>query len=409
VTSRRGSHLTASASVAAVVASIVVLNVLPAFAQTVVTVRDEFRAVSYSGNDGSATFSGPWAERGESDGPNAGSVRVVTDVRCAGGAGNCLRLGSDGGDLEPLAVDRAVDLDGADAATLRFTWRRDSQGQVNGAVRVRVSANGGSSWSTLSTIAIAGSQGSSSAVFDISAWASGSTVIRFDGLGTVVTGYILLDDVEVRAEIAASSTTTTTAPSSTTTTSTVPGATTTTIPPGPTTTTTSPFPGTTTTTVPGGSTTTTSPGDTTSTTSTTSTTEPGATSSTTSIPGATTSTTPAGGDTSTTTPGSATTTDPELDGSALVPSTTDANGGDANSTSGDAGSGGADSSTGSTGDGSGGSVGSTDAAAPDQPMDASDTSSGPIVLVSAQLIVLGLLGAALLRIGVGGGASGNGS
>ena len=213
----------------------------PVLAQTTEMFLDEFRSVGFGGNDGSSSFAGPWRERGEADGPTAGSIQVVADDRCSGGSGNCLRVGSDGGDLAPYAVDRSADLDGAESATMRFSWRRRSQGQVSGAVRVLISGNGGSSWTTLMTIPLAGSQQTTSETFDITPWAGTATTLRFDGEGSGVSGSLHLDNVEVEASIVPSATTTTTTTiGSGTTTTTTPGSTTTTTIGSGTTTTTTP-------------------------------------------------------------------------------------------------------------------------------------------------------------------------
>jgi hypothetical protein len=224
-------------------------------AQTTETFLDEFRSVGFGGNDGSSSFAGPWRERGESDGPTAGSIQVVADDRCGGGSGNCLRVGSDGGDLDPHAVDRSADLGSAESATLRFSWRRRSQGQVSGAVRALISGNGGSSWTTLITIPLAGSQQTRSETFDITPWAGSATTLRFDGDGSVVSGYLHLDDVEVEASIVTPATTTTAPSGTSTTTTTIGASTTTTAPSGTSTTTTTIGASTTTTARPGTSTT----------------------------------------------------------------------------------------------------------------------------------------------------------
>ena len=239
---------------------IVALGASAAVAQTTTVFRDEFRSIGYGGNDGSESFSGPWRERSEADGPSAGVLRVESDDRCAGGAGNCLRIGSDGGSIDGIAIDRTADLEGADTASLAFQWRRRSQGRPEGDVRVRIGPGTGGPWTTLITIPMSGANGPQSSSFDISAYATASTTVRFEARGTSVDAYLLFDDVE----FVATGSTTTTIPGTPTTT-TIPGTpTTTTIPGTPTTTTIPGIPtagesttsSTTTTTVPDGSTTT---------------------------------------------------------------------------------------------------------------------------------------------------------
>ncbi len=256
----RNLALLLAASTFAVV-TIAVFPVATVHAQSAETYRDTFVSVSFGGNDGSRSFAGPWRERGEADGPGAGTIRVVADDRCRGGTGQCLRIGTDAGTLDPYAVDRSADLGAAEDATLRFSWRRRSQGQASGSVAVRISANGGTSWTTLMTLTLAGSQKQQAETIDIGPWMSPTTTIRFDGQGLAANGYIHFDDVEIAASIVTTVTTTTApAPSTTTTTTIGTGSTTTTTPASTSTTTTTPA----------GSSTTTSIADSTSSTSTTS-------------------------------------------------------------------------------------------------------------------------------------------
>jgi len=355
----------------------------PVLAQTTETFLDEFRSVSFGGNDGSSSFTGPWRERGEADGPTAGSIQVAADDRCSGGSGNCLRVGSDGGDLAPYAVDRSADLGGAENATMRFSWRRRSQGQVSGAVRVLISGNGGSSWTTLTTIPLAGSQQVTSETFDITPWAGSATTLRFDGEGSGVSGYLHLDNVEVEASIVPPATTTTTPPGSTTTT-TMGAGTTSTTPPGT---------STTTTTMGAGTPTTTPPGSTTTTTLGTGapTTRPQGTSTTSATESTDGATTPAGAAGADTPDGDQGLAPPRGDGPARPPAA-----GDTTPSSGAS----ALDSTSPSRPGEGG--------ASDEPLavdsgsvDSSSAATPPISLVIAQILVLGSLIALLGVLGVG--------
>ncbi|MGI9529958.1 MAG: hypothetical protein ACR2NG_09610 [Acidimicrobiia bacterium] len=239
----------AASTLTVTVLALLILATAPANAQTVETFIDEFSSISYAGNNGTENFSGSWRERGESDGPSSGVVRVVADSRCSGGTGNCLRIGSEAGDIDAFAVDRVTDLESAESATLSFAWRRRASGATNASVRVRVSANG-SSWTTLATIPLSGSQSPQSMSFDISSATSSTTTVRFEGQGTGPQDYLLIDNVSIEATsgpetTTTSSTTTTTTTATTTTTTTVPGISTTSTtllndPPTSTTTTTAP-------------------------------------------------------------------------------------------------------------------------------------------------------------------------
>ena len=358
----------------------------PALAQSVDTMRDEFRSVSYGGNEGSATFNGPWIERGETDGPSSGALRVVASDRCAGGTGSCLYLGLEGGSIDPYTIDRAVDIDDAIEATLTFRWRRHSQGQVGGAVRVRVSGDGGSSWTTLTTINFAGSQGPASESFDITSWAGSSTVIRFDGTGSDADGFLAVDDVQIAATITE---TTTTRPASTTTTTpgsttTVPGTTTTV--PGATTTTTLPD---STTTIPGVNPTTTLAGSTTTVPGVTSTTEPASGTTTTTVASASTSSVPTEGDSSPATSTAPTTND--IAATTVGDTTSAGDDEQGTTTTGPDATSAADGATEETSNAAFG-------VAPSEPSD-----GPPLVLVAAQILILGALVAAAATIGVTGG------
>ena len=204
-----------------------------AMSQTVESFRDTFRVISFSGNDGTQNWSGSWQESGENDGPTSGALRVTSSDRCSG---SCLRIGSDGGSIEGRGVHRVANLTDAVSATLSLRYRRETQGQTTGSVAVQVSRNGGASWNTLQTISLAGAKNSATVTFDISAYIASSTAVRFVGSGSLVTGYLHIDDVEVSADIIVPPTTTTTAASPSTTTTVSP--TTTTAPSGSTTTTT---------------------------------------------------------------------------------------------------------------------------------------------------------------------------
>lgn len=222
----------------AIIALALALIIPPALAQTIESFRDDFTSISYSGNSGTLNWSGPWSELGESNGPSSGSVRVVASDRCAGGSGNCLRIGSDGGDLSNHGVSRVADLDDAVSATLSYHYRRQTKGQTSGSVSVQISGDGGSSWTTLTSINLAGAQKASTASHDISGYMGSSTKVRFRGTGSGVDGYLYFDAISITAEMTVSGTTTTTtiAPTTTTTvavtTTTVASTTTTTSTPG---------------------------------------------------------------------------------------------------------------------------------------------------------------------------------
>ena len=244
------------------------------------TFGDHWDTGSYTGNDGTDDFNGPWSEVGDNDNSSTGYVHTYSHAHCPAGK-SCLWIGNFNMPFRSgIAARRYANTAGAQAISLSFDYRRWTW-EAND-LDLLIQVDDGSGWKTVSTIPLPEGHDNSGIHWenDITGYASETMGIRFMMSGNAVEAYILIDTVEVAATFPVAATTTTTS----TTTTTVPGTTTTTVP------------GTTTTTVPG-TTTTTVPG-------TTTTTVPGTT--TTTVPGTTTTTVP--GTTTTTVPGTTTTT-----------------------------------------------------------------------------------------------------
>jgi serine protease AprX len=144
------------------------------------SVRDEFTSQSYSGNNGTGTWSSNWSESGESPSTSAGLIQVISNSACVGGSGYCLRLDP----YKPTGtfVYRQANLSGLVSVWLSFD--RNNQLNANGGtsteqVQLQVSANGGTSWTTLQTYSGTSNIGSGVDSFDVSAYASSNTQIRF--------------------------------------------------------------------------------------------------------------------------------------------------------------------------------------------------------------------------------------
>jgi serine protease AprX len=135
------------------------------------TVRDEFSAYSYGGNDGSRNWSSAWREVGEWSDPDDGYIRIKSDSACA--SGRCLRLENRRGDR---GIYRKVDLSGASSATLTFDYGHNFYG---GRVEVQVSSDGGDDWTTLESYAMYQEQYGKNASFDLMPFAAADTRIRF--------------------------------------------------------------------------------------------------------------------------------------------------------------------------------------------------------------------------------------
>ncbi|MCB9006677.1 MAG: hypothetical protein H6656_04760 [Ardenticatenaceae bacterium] len=160
---------------------------------TVWTVRDEFNAVSYSGNDGTANWNGDWVEFGENDGPSHGRIEVDDSSRCA--SGYCLEMGGDEVNMYGRGVFRAVNLSGVTSAELTFSYRRS--GDEDGSISLQVSSDG-SDWTTLETYSMSRSDSQQIAQnFDITPFATANTQIRFVGNRGEVEGYMRIDDVAI--------------------------------------------------------------------------------------------------------------------------------------------------------------------------------------------------------------------
>ncbi|WP_165840062.1 LamG domain-containing protein [Motiliproteus coralliicola] len=162
------------------------------------TVADNFDSVSFSQNDGSRNWSGDWQEIGESDGASAGFVRVRNDS-CS--SGNCLRLGVISSEpaqsFSNVGASREVDLSGATTATLTFNYRTGVI-QNSETVSLQVSANGGSSWTTLRTYTVSSTNSSATAEsVDLSSYIASNTQIRFLASGSNAIVGFYADDIEI--------------------------------------------------------------------------------------------------------------------------------------------------------------------------------------------------------------------
>jgi hypothetical protein len=235
--------------------------------------KDKFAERDYDGTDAAGRFSTDWIEVGEANGPTKGYTSISDHDYCYT---YCLQIG--GGDLAVgnVGIERSLNLEGALEAKLTYIFATDLfGGSMDQAIALQVSANGGTSFTTLKTYLLNADENMERQDYiDISEWAAPQTVIRFISLDGAPANILLIDDFLVKGKFTDGPpppvTTTTTTTSTTTTTTT----TTTTVPPTTTTTTTTTVPPTTTTTSlpPVDTTSTTTPTDGTSTTTTSTTT-----------------------------------------------------------------------------------------------------------------------------------------
>jgi hypothetical protein len=173
--------------------------------------EDRFDTVSYSGNNGSLDWSGPWSEVGENDGPASGQIRVGPG-NCT--EGNCLII--EGGLLADLAVRRAADLSGFLNARLSFDLRIDPALPTS-TLHAEVRGNG-VGWTTVKSYGLL-SSGSHFDSFDVGAYIGPDFEIRFRVTGLLTEDTVSIDNVLVKGEVALPVTTTTSTTTSTSTTS----------------------------------------------------------------------------------------------------------------------------------------------------------------------------------------------
>ena len=144
------------------------------------SVRDDFTAVSYANNDGTASWSTSWVD---ADGnPAAGNVRVT---------GGELVLSTF---LGTESVYRQVDLSAASGASLSFSY--DNQLGLLGTVSLQASNDGGATYTKLATFSSA-NPGSGTYTADLSAYLAQDTRIRFDMSGLLLGGSFHVDNVEI--------------------------------------------------------------------------------------------------------------------------------------------------------------------------------------------------------------------
>ncbi|HEU4750848.1 MAG TPA: Ig domain-containing protein, partial [Acidimicrobiia bacterium] len=167
-------------------------------AETARTYEDRFANESFSGSDGTASWSGPWIEIGESDGPASGAIDVQTNGQCH--TGRCLRIGKNGSD--DASVLRAFDSSSASSVILTFDYRRQfsSSGPGSGGAGsiVLAASADGTTWMTMDTFSLAINDGSQQAAsYDLTAYEGSAAAIRFELIGGPDESHINIDNVSI--------------------------------------------------------------------------------------------------------------------------------------------------------------------------------------------------------------------
>jgi subtilisin family serine protease len=137
------------------------------------TVRDEFNAASFNNNDGTSIWSGDWVEDDPEDvgaGPTAGAVQIIEGE---------LRLDDQPDTRGEPSAARRVDLSGGyTSATFSFDFRVSAGVDLNDAIAVEISTNGGQDYTLLEMISWYSGAAAGSKSYDISDFISGDTTIR---------------------------------------------------------------------------------------------------------------------------------------------------------------------------------------------------------------------------------------
>lgn len=128
---------------------------------------DQFNTVNYNNNNGTVAWKSAWSESFDNNAPSSGRIRITS---------NELRLSDspDSGQIPALA--RQANLTGAATAVLGFDYRTSLTVDSTDQVRVQISSNGGSTWTTVRTFS---GKSSGTVSIDISAYRSANVLLRF--------------------------------------------------------------------------------------------------------------------------------------------------------------------------------------------------------------------------------------
>ena len=158
---------------------------------------DLFDAQAYGNSDGNVAWAGDWTEIGDDNVATNGNVRIAVDGTSIPGQTYALRT------VSTSVVQRAANLGGYTNATLQVDYRRVTL-DAGDVVNLNVSSNNGATFTQVGQIGGATNDGSYfSASFNISAYASTGTVIRFGGNASRdATDIVWLDNIRIAVSAA---------------------------------------------------------------------------------------------------------------------------------------------------------------------------------------------------------------
>ena len=158
---------------------------------------DRFDLQTFTNSDGNVAWAGPWTEVYDDAVATNGNVRMAVDGTSIPGQTYAVRTAS------TSLFQRAANLAGYTSATLQFSYRRSGL-EAGDYVNVNVSSNGGGTFVQVGQIGGATNDGSYfTASFNVSAYASTGTVIRFGGNASRdANDFVWLDNVRISASAA---------------------------------------------------------------------------------------------------------------------------------------------------------------------------------------------------------------
>jgi len=164
------------------------------------TFADTFNTVSYSREDGPDNWTGIWLEISDDNDPGGGDVRVIN----AAGP-DYLRLRNNGANT-PSGVTRVANLAIGGAAgcvaSLTFDYQRQNLDNAQDFATVAISSTGaGGPFTPLATYGTTNDAGFQAAAFDVTAYISANTAVRFQGSGNPAmngTDEVRFDNVQLQ-------------------------------------------------------------------------------------------------------------------------------------------------------------------------------------------------------------------
>lgn len=144
-------------------------------------VRDTFNDAAYNHQNGSVNWATNWTETGDDNSPTAGTIYINTiddELR--------FREDSAAGD----AIERSANLTGYTSATLSFELDGSNiDASPDDDIKVQIWDDANSVWVDLQTYSSGNDPGGSAVSFDISAYISSNTIVRFIMVGDLETGW----------------------------------------------------------------------------------------------------------------------------------------------------------------------------------------------------------------------------